>query len=234
MKHPIWLALVALCLCACSSPSTEQYTDDVFRMHLRLWPDHHNNFELRDELTSALTRHNGLFDEAWLCMEMETIDPEPHQRSASNMALAAEALRRVGVDVSVQGISLGHGDSFGQQSSAFDPVDWGAARGVYSEKCQSTHCPRQPEFLAYIEKTYETYARACQPRTVWIDDDLRITNHSPARMICCCFQWFTASAGVPISSFCLYFTSVKTIVLSFFAMISISPFKARKFRSKIS
>ena len=186
MKHSIWLVLATICLCACSSPSTKQHTDDVFRMHLRLWPDYHNNVELRDELTSALTRHNGLFDEAWLCMEMETIDPQAHQRSANNMALAAEALRKIGVDASVQGISLGHGDSFGQQSSAFDPVDWGAARGVYGEKCQSTHCPRQPEFLAYIEKTYETYARACQPRTVWIDDDLRITNHSPARMICCC------------------------------------------------
>jgi hypothetical protein len=36
-------------------------------MHLRLWPAHHNDHELRDELMDALAQYEGLFDDAWLC-----------------------------------------------------------------------------------------------------------------------------------------------------------------------
>lgn len=192
MKHRFLIAVVCLLACACSACVSEPESDNNFRMHLRLWPDHHNKFELRDQLTAALKHHRGLFDEAWLCMELATIDMQTHTASAQNMALAAEELRKVGVEPSVQGISLGHGDSFEQQSSAFDPVEWGAARGVLGEQCRSTHCPRQKGFLEYLESTYEIYARKCQPRTVWIDDDLRATHHAPARMICCCEECLAA------------------------------------------
>ena len=184
-RYFIFSIIIALFCVGCSLESSCE-RDENFRMHLRLWPDHHNNFELRDQLTAALKHHKGLFDEAWLCMEIATIDPNAHLASAQNMALAADELRKVGVDASVQGISLGHGDSFEQQSTAFDPVEWGAARGVLGEQCRSSHCPRQKGFLEYIGTTYELYARECQPRSVWIDDDLRVSHHPPARMICCC------------------------------------------------
>ena len=190
-RYFIFSIIIALFCVGCSLESSCE-RDENFRMHLRLWPDHHNNFELRDQLTAALKHHKGLFDEAWLCMEIATIDPNAHLASAQNMALAADELRKVGVDASVQGISLGHGDSFEQQSTAFDPVEWGAARGVLGEQCRSTHCPRQKGFLEYIGTTYELYARECQPRSVWIDDDLRASHHPPARMICCCDECLAA------------------------------------------
>ena len=49
-----------------------------------------------------------------------------------------------------------------------------------------SHCPRQTEFWKYMSDMYATYAEVCQPRVSWIDDDLRITSHHPARMLCFC------------------------------------------------
>ncbi len=48
------------------------------------------------------------------------------------------------------------------------------------------NCPRQKRFLDYVENIYSLYAAACKPRVVWLDDDLRVTNHWPARMLCFC------------------------------------------------
>jgi hypothetical protein len=57
---------------------------------------------------------------------------------------------------------------------------------AFGNKTQQGNCPRQAEFLNYMSEQYATYAEACKPRVVWIDDDLRVTNHPPARMLCFC------------------------------------------------
>ncbi len=174
-------------LVACGSSSFKSDMEESdFRMHLRLWPAHHNDCQLRDELMDALAKYEGLFDDAWFCMETATIMLDEHRASAKNMAVAASKLRAIGVDPSIQGISIGHSDSFELQSSKFSPTEWGAAKGIFGNQCNGIHCPRQEGFLKYISEAYELYARECTPRVVWIDDDLRLTNHSPARAICYC------------------------------------------------
>ena len=185
MKKHLFSLLLSVMLVACAEPYQDS-SDSNFRMHLRLWPAHHNDTELQDQLIDALKEYPSLWDDAWLCMETNTISMDAHRVSAQNMGRMAARLREVGVEPSVQGISLGHGDSFDQQSSAFNPTAWSATTGILGEECLSTHCPRQEEFLEYIAAAYEEYARNSKPRVVWIDDDLRTTNHSPARAICCC------------------------------------------------
>lgn len=186
MKKYLFLVVASVALWSCADPSSSEATDSNFRMHLRLWPAHHNDTELGEQLLDALQEYRGLWDDAWLCMETNTIAMDTHRPSAQAMGNMAKQLREVGVEPSIQGISLGHGDSFDQQSSAFNPVEWSATTGLWDEECLSTHCPRQEAFLEYISNVYEEYARNCQPRVVWIDDDLRLTNHPPARAICSC------------------------------------------------
>ena len=183
MNRFVLVAGLLLGLCSCSRVS-ERESD--FRMHLRLWPEHHNDTVLRDALVEALDRHEGLFDDVWFCMETSTISMQAHRASAENMGAAAEKFRNIGVEPSVQGISLGHSDTFRLQSSDFNPTGWNAAVGIFGNRCQGIHCPRQKGFLEYIEAAYQVYARSCTPRIVWIDDDLRLTHHEPARSICYC------------------------------------------------
>jgi hypothetical protein len=187
MKRTLFLISTLILLVACGGGSSRSNSEESgFRMHLRLWPAHHNDHELRDELIDALVKYKGLFDDAWLCMETATIVMDEHRASAENMAIAATKLRAIGVEPSIQGISVGHSDSFELQSSQFNPTEWGAAKGIFGNQCSGIHCPRQEGFLNYISEAYELYARECKPRVVWIDDDLRLTNHPPARAICYC------------------------------------------------
>ena len=188
MKRLLFLYFVFMVLSSCvkTTPSDQTRNASDFHMHLRLWPAHHNDTQLGHDLIAALKEYPDLWDDAWLCMETSTISTEAHLASAQNMSRMAEQLRAVGVEPSIQGISLGHGDSFDQQSSDFNPTQWSATTGLWGEECLSTHCPRQEEFLEYISSTYEEYAKRFSPRVVWIDDDLRSTNHPPARAICMC------------------------------------------------
>lgn len=95
---------------ACGS-RTEKASPDYpeFKMIVRLWPDHHKDSALREELLQALKKYPDFCDEVWLCMEFETFSKEAHKESARAMAVAAERLRNAGIGVSIQGITLGHG-----------------------------------------------------------------------------------------------------------------------------
>lgn len=157
-----------------------------FKMILRLWPAHHNDTVLRNDLLQALQKYPGTFDEVWFCMEFKTLSKDEHQKSAVAMAEACRKMREIGVTPSIQGISIGHGDDFESGSEALIPEKWGTAVGINGIKTQTIHCPRQQAFLDYLEETYAIYAERCQPAAVFIDDDMRITHHSPARSLCFC------------------------------------------------
>lgn len=55
-------------------------------MIVRLWPDHHKDSALREELLQALKKYPDFCDEVWLCMEFETFSKEAHKESARAMA----------------------------------------------------------------------------------------------------------------------------------------------------
>ncbi|MFR3489184.1 MAG: hypothetical protein ACLTTP_07980 [Alistipes ihumii] len=95
---------------ACGS-RTEKASPDYpeFKMIVRLWPDHHKDSALREELLQALKKYPDFCDEVWLCMEFETFSKEAHKESARAMAVAAEQLRECGHRRVDTGITLGHG-----------------------------------------------------------------------------------------------------------------------------
>ena len=111
---------------------------------------------------------------------------DTHGKSAAAMAVAAQNLREMGITPSMQAITIGHGDNFESGSEELIPTEWSTitdANGIVTRAC---HCPRQPKYLAYLEEVYALYAEKCQPAIIWLDDDLRVTNHSPARQLCFC------------------------------------------------
>ena len=114
--------LLGLLLSTACGSRTEKASPDYpeFKMIVRLWPDHHKDSALREELLQALKKYPDFCDEVWLCMEFETFSKEAHKESARAMAVAAERLRNAGMGVLNQGITLGHGDDF--ESGAARPT----------------------------------------------------------------------------------------------------------------
>ena len=84
MKKHLFSLLLSVMLVACAEPYQDS-SDSNFRMHLRLWPAHHNDTELQDQLIDALKEYPSLWDDAWLCMETNTISMDAHRVSAQNM-----------------------------------------------------------------------------------------------------------------------------------------------------
>lgn len=186
-KLSVWSLLCLFWLGSCRSPENRPKADSEFKMALRLWPDYHNDSLLQMQLLQALDRYPGVWDEVWLNMEFETLSEETHRKSARTMAAAAERLRERGIGVSVEGITIGHGDDFesGQDNSELKPA-WGTMVDAWGNRGLTSHCPRQKAFHDYLSRVYTLYAEACRPDCVWLDDDLRITNHAPVRQLCFC------------------------------------------------
>lgn len=188
MKRLLILCSLLFVMAGCDKTSHPDPATDPsdFGMVLRLWPAHHSDDELRDDLVEGLKKYYGTFNEVWLCQEFETLSMEAHRESAAKMAVANEMLREIGVATSVQGICIGHGDNFEDGAEELRPTKWTTMVDAFGNRAQMSHCPRQTEFLKYMSEQYATYAELCHPRVVWIDDDLRITSHHPARMLCFC------------------------------------------------
>ncbi|MBR5484395.1 MAG: hypothetical protein IKV18_06820 [Alistipes sp.] len=188
MKRLLFLFSLLLVLSSCDKTSRPDPATDPndFGMILRLWPAHHNDEQLRDDLVEALKKYSGTFNEVWFCQEFETLSMDTHRKSAAKMAVANQMLREAGVTTSVQGICIGHGDNFEAGADELRPTKWSTIVDAFGNRTEMSHCPRQTEFLKYMSDMYATYAEVCQPRVSWIDDDLRITSHHPARMLCFC------------------------------------------------
>ena len=182
-----YLAFVIILLTSCvERQQFEEMQESDFKMILRLWPAHHNDTVLRNELLLALRDYTGTFDEVWFCMEFETLSMETHRESAKAMAEACREMRKIGITPSIQGISIGHDDAFESGSDELIPTQWSTAVGYNGAQARTINCPRQTAFLDYLEETYALYAELCQPGAVFIDDDMRITHHSPVQSLCFC------------------------------------------------
>ena len=74
--------------------------------------------------------------------------------------------------------------------------------GHRGERADYCFCWRGAHVREYVRQELSLYAAAVQPDTVWIDDDLRATNHFPVEYGCfceTCLAQFCARYGVEIS-----------------------------------
>ena len=58
--------------------------------------------------------------------------------------------------------------------------------GHRGERADYCFCWRGAHVREYVRQELSLYAAAVQPDTVWIDDDLRATNHFPVEYGCFC------------------------------------------------
>ena len=178
-------AVAAAILSSCGGQTAQEPSD--FRMMVRLWPAHHNDTTLTDQLLDAFRKYD-FCDEVWFCSDGPATHAFSwHEPSARAMGVAADKMRAAGIIPSLQVVALGHGDG----AVVFAPVKdstihWGTMVGPNGEVTGSVNCPRQTAYLACMQEAFKPYVKAVRPRSIYLDDDLRMTNHVPAPFGCFC------------------------------------------------
>ncbi len=188
MKFPNFsqlLAMAALLLCAACGNAPEKCADaHSYKSIIRLWPVHHTDSTTLNQMVEAFRKYPGACDEVWFCVPFGSFDLEHHRQQARMMARAADKMRTVGVQPSIQSIVLGHPEPAGDTSPIV--IEWPPIMSIGGVSARNQSCPRQPKYLQRIAEIQAIYAEAVQPPAYMLDDDLRITAHAPADAICFC------------------------------------------------
>ena len=180
----------------------EKIEDDAPTMRMRLVKNDTERMEVWKANFKAIAEHPGCCDEVWFSTGCGIPDLADHRRHAEILKVAADDLRSIGVIPSLQfQATLGHADYKGTDNS-FAAKTWGGWTDWRNVKTQYVNCPRQPAFLDYVRNVSRIYA-PLRFGSMWIDDDLRLTNHKPAdntgRHVGCwcdkCLADFNAESG---------------------------------------
>lgn len=179
-------AAVTAAMASCSQHGHKMVQDGEFRSMIRLWSEHHLSDTLESQLVDALRRYPDCCDEVWFYDG----DPKPYplheyERRAEKMAKAAQDMRDMGIIPSLQTISIGH-PTHVSTPEAFDEEGWRAMTSIDGVHAASQTCPRDTMFLKDVAWRHAFYARYVHPECIYMDDDLRITSHFPAKELCFC------------------------------------------------
>ena len=157
-------------------------TDRVSVMQIRLSATHTRDDAQWAKTLAALRANRGACDEVWFSTGVTFPPLAWHVEHARRLSRYAGQLRKVGIVPSLQiQATVGHGDDVAKRPGAdFSGKAWGGFTGRGGIECRFCNCPRQPAFIDYMRGIARAYA-AFRPRSVWIDDDLKVFGASPAQ-----------------------------------------------------
>ncbi len=180
------LAILLLAVFGCGKQGIERPEGcPPYKSVIRLWPAHHQDEELGRQLIEAFRQYPKACDEVWLCTALPvTLPLEKHRESAQLVAAMADKMREIGIEPSLQTVTVGHPENASTPPDT--NIHWQTVVGPNGEQTVQQSCPRQKAFLEHVEQVMEIYAGAVHPRVVWLDDDLRLTQHYPATHTCYC------------------------------------------------
>lgn len=182
----IFLVLLLLTGASCHQDHSRNLSEGEFRSVIRLWERYHMDDTLKTQLLEAFKKYPGAVDEVWFyASDKWPSDFDEIKKKAAKMGQVADEMRALGIIPSLQLISLGHPDS----QITTEPVNNLGYRPAVSETgvaAGGQTCPRDTAFQNAWARRYAIYCEAVQPDNVMIDDDLRLTQHSPANHICFC------------------------------------------------
>jgi len=172
----------AALFCSCSNSSSEVQNDpDCTLMMLRFRGTTTYSDEAWDDTFRIIKENPGCCDEVWFSTGLGFPSLDIHRQRASIINRGTQELKSIGVGSSLQvQMTIGHGDYLAQGEEHLYKelkwTKWTGSTGMVDKYCS---CPRNPEFLKYMREMAHIYAET-HPRSVWIDDDLRYNNHTPA------------------------------------------------------
>ena len=142
--------------------------------------------EVWNPLFEELKKSRAICDELWFATGIGFPTLDEHRKKSELMAEYAAELRKVGIIPSLQiQATIGHGDRTVADNSIAG-IKWGTFVGCSGAVTRTCNCPAQPGFLEYMAEMSRIYAQ-WHPGSVWIDDDLRLSGHTPALNTCGCY-----------------------------------------------
>ena len=143
-----------------------------------------------DALIRIIKENPRCCDEVWLASDYGFPTLETHAESARILALTAKKFRAANVRVSLQiSNTLGHGQYMSARDcSGLCTENSGAEHmiGPDGKAADYCFCPRGKNVAEYIKRELSLYCEAVKPYAVWLDDDIRATNHAPVAQGCFC------------------------------------------------
>ena len=173
------ILLAATIICSCKGGETTPPKSDAPVMALRLRMPNTISDENWATLLSGIKASPECCDEVWFSTGISLTPMEVHRDHVARLIKAKEDLKASGKEASMQvQMTIGHGDylGVGEDWSAKTWTGWTGSTGVENKY---SNCPRNKDFLEYMREMTRLYAQV-KPRVMWIDDDLRYDNHTPA------------------------------------------------------
>lgn len=154
------------------------------------------------DLLRIIRENPGSCDEVWLASEYGFPALEKHSQSAAKLAEVAKKFRDAGIRVSLQiSNTIGHGKYMSARDCSGLVYDGSPAEkmvGSGGETADYCFCWNGKHFRQYVIQEVREYCEKIKPYCVWIDDDLRATNHDPVSFGCFCdncIQTFNEACG---------------------------------------
>ncbi len=143
-----------------------------------------------DEFIGIVKNNPGSCDEVWLSTDYGFPKLETHIKAAEILTEAAERLRNAGLRVSLQiSNTIGHGQYMSAQDCSGLVFEGSTAEkmvghdGMVADYC---FCWNGENFRKYTFAWIKEYVQRVKPYCVWVDDDLRASNHNPVEYGCFC------------------------------------------------
>ncbi len=156
----------------------------------RLGSDTQKDPRFLEEFIKIIKENPNSCDEVWLSSDYGFPKIETHIKSAETLTLAAAKLKEAGLRVSLQiSNTIGHGQYMSSQDCTglvFEnsPVEKMVGHdGTVADYC---FCWNGKNFREYTYAYIREYVKRIKPYCVWVDDDLRASNHNPVEYGCFC------------------------------------------------
>lgn len=149
---------------------------------------HFNNSKISSDFVDAILRHPKSCDTVWFTTEYGFPLLKTHAEKARAAGRAAQIFRENGIGVSLQiANTIGHGEYMKAEDNAAIQ-EMGLKKLIGGDGIQADYafCWNGEKLRRYTAETVKLYAAAIRPDVVWIDDDLRPTNHFPVSVGCFC------------------------------------------------
>lgn len=129
-------------------------------------------------------------DNVWLPTLYGYPTKETHAKTADFLKTVAKKFREKGISVSLQlSNTLGHGEYMSCKDCSGLVYDGSPVEKMVGHDgiiAEYAFCWRGKHFRQYINETTAFYVESIKPECVWIDDDLRVSNHAPVNFGCFC------------------------------------------------
>lgn len=142
-----------------------------------------------EKLIEQIKKNSSPCDAVWFSTAYGYPSIDVHRQRAEKLKENANLFRENGITVSLQiSNTLGHGEYMRERDCSGLIYEGSPAErivGPDGKIAEYSFCFYGTHFREYIHETTKLYA-SILPYAVWIDDDLRVTNHAPVEIGCYC------------------------------------------------